>query len=75
MISSTQVTPAQRHGSSCRSFSGPALSTMYINIERYSQAKPEIVSTVAHGYDIVCMQETHIGPGHAVDTADHPYME
>ena len=64
MISSTQVTPVQRHGSSCRSFSGLALSTMSINIEGYSQAKAEIVSTFAHGYDIVCMQETHIGPEH-----------
>ena len=54
----------QRHASSCRSFSGPALSTMSINIEAYSQAKAEIVSTFAHGYDIVCMQETHIGPEH-----------
>ena len=64
MISSTQVTPVQRHGSSCRSFSGPALSTMSINIEGYSQAKADIVSTFAHGYDIVCMQDTHIGPEH-----------
>ena len=64
MISSTQVTPVQRHGSSWRSFSGPALSTMSINIEGYSQAKAEIVSTIAHGYDIVCMQETHIGHEH-----------
>ena len=64
MIYSTQVTPVQHHGSSCRSFSGPALSTMSINIEGYSQAKAEIVSTFAHGYDIVCMQETHIGPEH-----------
>ena len=37
---------------------------MSINIEGYSQAKAEIVSTFAHGYDIVCMQETHIGPEH-----------
>ena len=58
------MTPVQRHGSSSRSFSGPALSTVSINIEGYSQAKAEIVSTLAHGYDIVCMQETHIGPGH-----------
>ena len=64
MISSTQVTPVQRHGSSCRSFSGPALSTMSINIQGYSQAKTEIVSTFAHGYDIVSMQETYIGPEH-----------
>ena len=58
----TQVTPVQRHGSSCRSFSGPALSTMYINIGGYSQAKAEIVSTFAHDYDIVYMQDRHIGP-------------
>ena len=66
MIPSTQVTPVQRHGSSCRPFSGPALSTVSINIEGYSQAKAEIVSTFAHGYDIIklCMQETHIGPEH-----------
>ena len=62
--SSKQVTPVQRHGSSCRSFSGPALSTMSINIEGYSQAKAEIMSTLAHGYDIICMQETYIGPEH-----------
>ena len=37
---------------------------MSINIEGYSQAKAEIVSTFAHGYDIVCMQERHIGPEH-----------
>ena len=36
---------------------------MSINIEGYSQAKAEIVSTFAHGYDIVCIQETRIGPG------------
>ena len=59
MTHSTQVTPVQRHGSSCRSFSGPALSTISINTEGYSQAKADILSTVAHGYDIVCMQETH----------------
>ena len=64
MIPSTQVTPVQRHGFSCRPFSGPALSTVSINIEGYSQAKAEIVSTFAHGYDIICMQETHIGPEH-----------
>ena len=64
MIPSTQVTPVQRHGSSCRPFSGPALSTVYINIDGYSQAKGEIVSTFAHGYDIASMQETHIGPDH-----------
>ena len=43
---------------------GPALSTMSNSIAGYSQAKAEIVSTFAHGYDIVCMQETHIGPEH-----------
>ena len=48
MIPSTQVTPVQRHGSSCRPFSGPALSTVSINIAGYSQAKAEIVSTFAH---------------------------
>ena len=37
---------------------------MSINIEGYSHAKAEIVSTFTHGYDIVCMQETHIGPEH-----------
>ena len=62
MIPSSQVTPVQRHGSSCSSFSGPALSTMSINIAGYSQAKSDIVSTSAKGYDIVCMQDTHIGP-------------
>ena len=40
-------------------FSGPVLSTMSINIEGYSQAKADIVSTFAHGYDMGCMQETH----------------
>ena len=60
MIPSTQVTPVQLHGSSCRSFSGPALSTVSINIEGHPQAKAEIVSTFAHGYDIVCLQETHM---------------
>ena len=64
MILSTQVTPVQRHGSSCRPFSGPALSILSINVEGYSQAKAEIVSTFAHGYDVVCMQDTHIGPAH-----------
>ena len=64
MIPSTQVTPVRRHGSSCRPFSGPALSTVSINIDGYSQANAEIVSTFAHGYDIVCMQEAHIGPEH-----------
>ena len=49
MIPSTQVIPVQRHGSSCRSFVGPALSTVCINIEGYSQAKAEIVSSFAHG--------------------------
>ena len=52
----------QRHGSSCRSFSGSALSTMSSNIEGYSQVTAEIVSTFAHGHDVVWMQETHIGP-------------
>ena len=37
---------------------------MSINIEGYSQAKAKIVSTFAHGYGIVCMQETHIWPEH-----------
>ena len=37
---------------------------MSINIEGYSQANTDIVSTFVHGYDIVCMQETHIGPEH-----------
>ena len=37
---------------------------MSINIEGYSHAKAEIVSAFAHGYDIVCMQDTHIGPEH-----------
>ena len=64
MIPSTQVTPVQRRGSSCRPFSGPALSTVSINIEGYSQANAEIVSPFAQGYEIVCMQETHIGPKH-----------
>ena len=64
MISSTQVTPVQGHGSSCRSFSGPALSTMSINIEGYSHAKAQIVSAFAHGYNIVYMQDTHRGPEH-----------
>ena len=64
MIPSTQVPPVQRHGSSCRSFSGPALSTMSINIEGYSQVKADIVSAFAHGYNIVCIQESHIGPEH-----------
>ena len=45
-------------------FSGAALSTVSINIEGYSQDKAENVSTFAHDYDIVCMQETHIGPEH-----------
>ena len=60
MIPSTQETPVQRHGSSGRSFSGPALSTMSINIEGCSQPKADILSTFAHCYDIVCMQETHV---------------
>ena len=64
MIPSTQVTPVQCHGSSCGSFSVPALSTVSINIEGYSQAKAEIVSTFAHGNDIVCMPEAHIGSEH-----------
>ena len=34
---------------------------MSINIEDYSQAKAEIVTTFAHGYGIVCMKATHIG--------------
>ena len=37
---------------------------MSINFEGYSQANAEIVSTFAHGYDIVCMHEMHIGPEH-----------
>ena len=37
---------------------------MSINIDGYSQAKTEIVTTFAHGYDIVCMQDTNIGPEH-----------
>ena len=37
---------------------------MPIAIEGYSQAKADIVSTFAHGYDIVVMQETQIRPEH-----------
>ena len=37
---------------------------MSINIEGYSHAKADIVSAFAHGYDIICMQKTHIGLEH-----------
>ncbi|CAM4735392.1 unnamed protein product [Leuciscus chuanchicus] len=40
---------------------GPALSIASINIEGFSRRKADI-ATVVRRFDIVCMQETHIGP-------------
>ena len=45
-------------------FQGRLCQQYPLTLEGYSKAKADIVSTVAHGYDIVCMQETHIGPAH-----------
>ncbi|KAK1883404.1 Exodeoxyribonuclease [Dissostichus eleginoides] len=42
--------------------SGPALSIVSINIESFSGCKAEILATMANRFDILCMQETHIGP-------------
>ncbi|KAK1884371.1 Exodeoxyribonuclease [Dissostichus eleginoides] len=42
--------------------SGPALSIVSINIEGFSGCKAEILATMANRFDILCMQETHIGP-------------
>ncbi|KAJ8371111.1 hypothetical protein SKAU_G00111390 [Synaphobranchus kaupii] len=42
--------------------SGPALSIASINIEGFSRCKADILATVVKHFDIVCMQETHIGP-------------
>ena len=42
--------------------SGSALSIASINIEGFSSCKADILAITAKRFDIVCMQETHIGP-------------
>ncbi|KAI4825603.1 hypothetical protein KUCAC02_021283 [Chaenocephalus aceratus] len=52
--------------------SGPALSIVSINIEGFSGCKAEILATMANRFDILCMQETHIG---LQNTTYHPWNE
>ena len=42
--------------------SEPALAIASINIEGFSRSKAIILETAVKRFDIVCMQETHVGP-------------
>lgn len=56
----TPAGPRQRHRHSPAS--GPALTVVSINIEGFSRCKADILATMANRFDLLCMQETHIGP-------------